>query len=42
VLHTLLFRSVRVAWAMGTKIYVEGASPAVRSGLDYLESYALK
>lgn len=42
VLHTLLFHSVRVAWAMGTKIYVERASPAVRSGLDYLESYALK
>ncbi|NOU31729.1 MAG: sensor histidine kinase [Polyangiaceae bacterium] len=42
VLHALLFHSVRVAWAMGTKVYIECASPAVRSGLDYLESYALK
>ncbi len=42
VLHALLFHSVRVAWAMGAKVYIECASPAVRSGLDYLESYALK
>jgi hypothetical protein len=41
-LHALLFQAVRVGWAMGTPIHVRGASSAVRSGLDYLESYALK
>jgi hypothetical protein len=39
--HALLFQSVRVGWAMGVPVYVEHASPAVRSGLDYFESYAL-
>jgi hypothetical protein len=40
-LHALLFKPVRVAWATGARIYVVRADPAVRSGLDYLESYAL-
>jgi hypothetical protein len=39
--HALLFQSVRVGWAMGVPVYVEHASAAVRSGLDYFESYAL-
>lgn len=41
-LHALLFQAVRVGWAMGATIHVVNASSAVRSGLDYLESYALK
>ena len=41
-LHALLFQAVRVGWAMGAPIHVIDASSAVRSGLDYLESYALK
>lgn len=41
-LHALLFHAVRVGWAMNARIYIRGASSAVRSGLDYLESYALK
>lgn len=41
-LHALLFQAVRVGWAMGAPIHVLHASSAVRSGLDYLESYALK
>lgn len=41
-LHALLFHAVRVAWAMSAPIHVRGASPTVRSALDYLESYALK
>jgi hypothetical protein len=41
-LHALLFQPVRVGWAVGVKMYVAHADPAVRSGLDYLESYALK
>jgi hypothetical protein len=41
-LHALLFHPIRIGWAMGTRVYVENAANAVRSGLDYLESYALK
>lgn len=41
-LHALLFHAVRVGWAMNAPIHVLHASSAVRSGLDYLESYALK
>jgi hypothetical protein len=41
-LHALLFHAVRVGWAMSARIHVTHASSAVRSGLDYLESYALK
>ena len=41
-LHALLFHAVRIGWAMSAPIHVVHASPAVRSGLDYLESYALK
>ena len=41
LLHALLFRPVRVGWAMGARIYVINAEPAVRSGLTFLESYAL-
>lgn len=40
-LHALLFHPIRVGWAMGARIYVIDAEPAVRSGLTYLESYAL-
>ncbi len=40
-LHALLFDAVRVAWARQTPIYIEKVSPAVRSGLELLESYAL-
>ncbi|MBX3230420.1 MAG: hypothetical protein KIT84_03200 [Labilithrix sp.] len=41
-LHALLFHAVRVGWAMSAPIHVVHASSAIRSGLDYLESYALK
>lgn len=41
-LHALLFHAVRIGWAMGARVYIVNASAAVRSGLDYLESYALK
>lgn len=40
-LHALLFEATRLAWARRTPIFIENASPAVRSGLDLLESYAL-
>jgi hypothetical protein len=40
-LHALLFHPVRVAWALGIPIYVFNDEPAVRGGLEYLESYAL-
>jgi hypothetical protein len=40
-LHALLFQPLRVGWAMGSRIYVVRAEPAVRSGLAFLESYAL-
>jgi len=40
-LHALLFHAIRVGWAMGARVYVTHADPAVRSALAYLESYAL-
>jgi hypothetical protein len=40
-LHALLFDAVRMAWARHTPVYIEKASPAVKSGLELLESYAL-
>jgi len=40
--QVVLFHAVRVGWAMTARIHVMNASAAVRSGLDYLESYALK
>lgn len=41
-LHALLFESLRVAWALRVPIYVRNAAAAVREGLDFLESYALR
>ncbi len=40
-LHALLYAALRVAWARQAPIYVVHAAPAVRSGLEFLESYAL-
>jgi len=40
-LHSLLFAPLRIAWAQQVPIYVVNAEPAVRSSLEYLESYAL-
>ena len=40
-LHALLFDMLRLAWARRVPIYIENASPAVRSGLEMLENYAL-
>lgn len=40
-LHALLFEPLRLAWALRIPIYVLNAEPAVRSGLELLESYAL-
>jgi hypothetical protein len=40
-LHALLFEVVRLAWARRIPIYVANAAPAVKSGLELLESYAL-
>jgi hypothetical protein len=40
-LHALLFEPLRVGWAMGSRIYIVHAEPAVRSGLAFLERYAL-
>ncbi len=40
-LHALLYAALRVAWARQVPIYVVNAAPAVRSGLEFLESYAL-
>lgn len=40
-LHSLLFEALRLAWALRVAIYVDNASPAVRSGLQMLENYAL-
>lgn len=41
-LHTLLFEPLRVAWALKVSIFVVNAEPALRSGLDFVESYALQ
>jgi len=40
-LHALLAEVVRAAWAFRVPIYVVNARPAVRSGLELLEGYAL-
>jgi anti-sigma regulatory factor (Ser/Thr protein kinase) len=40
-LHALLFEVLRLAWARRIPIYIANAAPAVKSGLDLLESYAL-
>lgn len=40
-LHSLLYEVLRLAWATKTPIYVVNAKPAVRSGLELLENYAL-
>lgn len=40
-LHSLLYEAVRLAWAMRTPIYVVRADSPVRSGIEFLESYAL-
>ena len=39
-LHALLYGPLRIAWARQAPIYVTNAAPAVRSGLEFLESYA--
>ena len=40
-LHALLFEVLRLAWARRVPIYVANVAPAVKSGLELLESYAL-
>lgn len=40
-LHSLMYEAVRLAWAMRTPIYVVHADGPVRSGIEFLESYAL-
>lgn len=40
-LHALLFEVLRLAWARRIPIYIVNVAPAVRSGLDLLESYGL-
>jgi hypothetical protein len=40
-LHALLYEALRLAWAKRVPIYIANATPAVRSGLDLLESYSL-
>ncbi|MBI5499081.1 MAG: DUF4325 domain-containing protein [Deltaproteobacteria bacterium] len=40
-LHALLFRAVRLAWAEHVEIHVANARPAVRSGIETVEAYAL-
>jgi hypothetical protein len=40
-LHALLYEVLRLAWARRSEIYVVHASPAVKSALRHLESYAL-
>ncbi|MEI7703495.1 MAG: ATP-binding protein [Deltaproteobacteria bacterium] len=40
-LHALLFETVRTAWARQTPLYVVGAKPGVKSGVELLENYAL-
>jgi hypothetical protein len=40
-LHALLFEPLRLAWAKRVPLYLVNVSPAVRSSLDLLESYAL-
>lgn len=40
-LHALLYKTIRMAWASQKKIYVTNAAPAVKSGILWVESYAL-
>ncbi|MBK9261186.1 MAG: hypothetical protein IPM54_15435 [Polyangiaceae bacterium] len=40
-LHALMYEAVRLAWAMRAPIYVVHADGPVRSGIEFLESYAL-
>jgi anti-sigma regulatory factor (Ser/Thr protein kinase) len=40
-LHALLFRAIRLAWAERCEIYALHADPAVRSGIETVEAYAL-
>jgi len=40
-LHALLYEAVRLAWATRTVLHAEHAGPAVRSGIEFLERYAL-
>ncbi len=39
--HALLYETLRMAWALRTRIYVAHATAAVRSSLELLQSYAL-
>jgi hypothetical protein len=40
-LHALLYEPVRLAWATRTTMHAVGAAPAVKSGVEFLERYAL-
>lgn len=40
-LHALLYTVIRVAWAIKAPIYVLNASSPVRSGIEWVEGYAL-
>jgi hypothetical protein len=40
-LHALLYETVRLAWATRTVLNATHAGPAVRSGIEFLERYAL-
>jgi hypothetical protein len=40
-LHALLYLVIRMAWATKTTVYVVNAGPAVRSGIEWVEGYAL-
>jgi hypothetical protein len=40
-LHALLYEPVRRAWATRTTMHAVHALPAVQSGVQFLESYAL-
>lgn len=37
-----MYEAVRLEWAMRTPIYVAQADGPVRSGIEFLESYALR
>jgi hypothetical protein len=40
-LHALLYVVIRMAWATRTTVYVVNAGAAVRSGIEWVEGYAL-
>lgn len=40
-LHALLYLVIRMAWATKTTVYVVNAGAAVRSGIEWVEGYAL-